>query len=88
MTAFRVPPPSVSRLGRKPARRGANYMAGVRPTGAAGAQSVCVFALAWDGWGAFQHLRRRSEGWPLPFIHIFDNPQHLTFAEEIVNIEK
>ena len=25
-----------------------------------------------------------TQGATLPFIHIFDNPQHLTFAEEIV----
>ena len=26
----------------------------------------------------------KAQGWALPFIHIFDNSQHLTFAEEIV----
>ena len=29
-------------------------------------------------------IEGRAEGRALPFIHIFDNPQHLTFAEEIV----
>ena len=41
---------------------------------------INAFALA----GRFAIFNPYTQGAALPFIHIFDNSQHLTFAEEIV----
>ena len=46
------------------------------------AKALIINAFALTGRIVFGGFL--PQGVALPFIHIFDNPQHLTFAEEIV----
>ena len=47
-----------------------------------GAKALIINAFAPTG--RFVSVNPYTQGDALPFIHIFDNSQHLTFAEEIV----